>query len=464
MAALTRTGLEALVPALRELVGDRGLLIGDDAAARSCDPFRHVPPAIPLIVRPGSTQEVSAVLALCHRRGQRIVTHGGRTGIAGGAYAGDEEIVLSLERMAAVEEIDPVGQWVAVGAGITVEAVQNAAAEHDLFYPIDLGSKGSATIGGTIATNAGGNHVIRWGMTRQNVLGIEAVLADGTVVPAMNRMLKNNSGYDLKQLFIGSEGTLGIVTRAVLKLLPRPRTQFAALLSLPDFASAIALLGRARRMPHLSAFEVMWNDYYRLVAASGPERRPLAPGQPYYVLVEAMGYDEEADSRLFDRFLAGAFETGLIVDAVSAASGKQIADLWRVREDSEIIVREMSPFVSFDISVDIRSAEAFVEATRAALAKSFAHARTVTFGHLGDNNLHLGVHIGPDTMARETEIEHCVYAVLARFGGALTAEHGVGRFKRAFLPQHVSPGALEMMRRVRACLDPERLLNREVLF
>jgi FAD/FMN-containing dehydrogenase len=232
--------------------------------------------------------------------------------------------------MAAIEEIDPIGQWAAVGAGITVEAVQNAVAEFDLFYPIDLGSNGSATIGGTIATNAGGNRVIRWGMTRQNVLGIEAVLADGTVVPAMNRMLKNNSGYDLKQFFIGSEGTLGVVTRAVLKLLPRPQTQFAALISLPDFSSTIELLRRARRMPHLSAFEVMWSDYYTLVAASAADRPPLAPGQPYYVLVEAMGYDEETDSRQFDLFLAGAFEAGLIVDAVPASSGKQIADLWRI--------------------------------------------------------------------------------------------------------------------------------------
>jgi FAD/FMN-containing dehydrogenase len=366
--------------------------------------------------------------------------------------------------MAAIEEIDPIGQWAAVGAGITVEAVQNAVAEFDLFYPIDLGSNGSATIGGTIATNAGGNRVIRWGMTRQNVLGIEAVLADGTVVPAMNRMLKNNSGYDLKQFFIGSEGTLGVVTRAVLKLLPRPQTQFAALISLPDFSSTIELLRRARRMPHLSAFEVMWSDYYTLVAASAADRPPLAPGQPYYVLVEAMGYDEETDSRQFDLFLAGAFEAGLIVDAVPASSGKQIADLWRIRESSEVIVREMSPFISFDIGVDIRSAEPFIEAVRAALAQSFAAVQTVTFGHLGDNNLHLGVHIGRDTAARETEIERCVYGVLEHFAGAMTAEHGVGRFKREFLPRHVSPGALEMMRWVRACLDSERLLNREVLF
>jgi FAD/FMN-containing dehydrogenase len=201
---------------LRGIVGDNGLLTPAEVATRSCDPFRHVAPQGSILVRPQSTLEVSQVLALCHSRGQQVVSHGGCTGVVGGAYSGRDEIVLSLERMRRIEEIDPVACTATVEAGVTLQALQDAATAQDLLYPIDLGSKGSATIGGTLATNAGGNRVVRWGMTRQNVLGIEAVLADGTVVSAMNRLVKNNTGYDLKQLFIGSEGTLGIVTRAVL--------------------------------------------------------------------------------------------------------------------------------------------------------------------------------------------------------------------------------------------------------
>lgn len=464
MAVAARALSDDLVAGLRAIVGDRGLILGEDAAQRSCDPFRNVPPAAGVIVRPASTEEVSRILAYCHARGQRIVPHGGRTGVSGGAYAGPDEIVMSLERLAAIEAIDPVGMTATVQAGATIEAVHNAVAAEDLLYPIDLGSKGSATVGGTIATNAGGNRVIRWGVTRANVLGLEAVLPDGTVVSALNRLVKNNSGYDVKQLFIGSEGTLGLVTRAVLRLVPAPVTQSAAFIALPDFAAVLALLHRARQMPSLSAFEVMWPDYYALVAESGTNRRPIASGHGYYVLVEAMGYDETIDTGLFDRFLEGAYAEGLIADAVVAKSGQQIADLWHVREGSEIIVREMNPFVSFDISVDIGAAERFAAEARAELEAQFPGVRSVTFGHLGDNNLHLGAHIGPDTAAREIEIERCVYEVVKRFGGAITAEHGIGRFKRDFLPDHVSAGAIDVMRRVRAALDPSALFNRDILF
>lgn len=456
--------MSVLATELRSIVGDSGLIAGPEIATRSCDPFRDVPPGASILVRPRSTAEVAQVLTLCHARGQRVVTHGGRTGVVGGAYASHDDMILSLERMRRIEEIDPVGPTVTVEAGLSLQALQDAIATEDLCYPIDLGSKGSATIGGTIATNAGGNRVVRWGMTRQNVLGLEAVLADGTVVSTMNRLLKNNTGYDLKHLFIGSEGTLGVVTRAVLKLVPMPKTQQIAFVALRDFQSVLDLLALARRLPSLSAFEVMWRDYYLLMANSASNRRPLSPEHPYYVLVEAMGYDANIDIRLFESFLDAAHGADLIADAAVATSGKQAADLWRVREGSEIIVREMSPFVSFDISVDVRHAEAFMSSAREALDEAFESVRTVAFGHLGDSNLHLGVHLGSQTLARQLEIERCVYAVVKKFAGALTAEHGIGTFKREFLPDHVAPGALVAMSRVRAALDPDHLLNHDVLF
>jgi FAD/FMN-containing dehydrogenase len=452
-----------LVETFTRELGSGGVLTGEDVAARSCDPFVHVPPASAAILRPRSTAEVASILAQSHRAGQKIVLHGGRTGVSGGAMADESELVLSLERMNRIVEVDPVGGTMTVEAGVALETVQDAAAAHDLFYPIDLGSKGSATVGGTIATNAGGNRVIRWGMTRQNVLGLEAVLSDGTVLDLQNRFLKNNSGYDLKQLFIGSEGTLGVICKAVLRLVPKPRTQHVALVSVDRFDQVLDLLARARAMQQLSAFEVMWQDYYAIISAD-PTRRLVELNPAFYVLIEAMGHDEAGDEAVFSALLERAFADGLLVDAVLSRSSKQAEDIWRVREGSDMLVREMAPFISFDISVDIRRADEFVSAVRAALAETFGVYRSIAFGHLGDSNLHIGVHVGPDTRSREREIEQCVYDVLRRFSGALTAEHGIGTSKRDFLPQHISPAALATMRQVRRALDPDGMINGNVLF
>lgn len=455
--------IDELIALFRQEFGEGGVLTGPDLEARNCDPFTHSPPRSPAILRPRTTAEVARIMALCHASGQPVVMHGGRTGVAGGAQAAADELVVSLERMNRIIEVDPVGGTMTVEAGVAIETVQQEAERHGLFYPIDLGSKGSATVGGTIATNAGGNRVLRWGMTRQNVLGLEVVIADGTVLDLQNRFLKNNTGYDLKQLFIGSEGTLGIVCSAVLRIVPRPRTQKVALVSLDAYSKVLDLLRRARAIQQLSAFEVMWQDYCDIVCVD-PARRLLDPAAGFFVLIEMMGNDEAADETAFSGLLEEAFSDGLLVDAVLATSNKQAEALWRVREASDILVREMHPFVSFDISVNIGRADAFVAAVRAALARRFDQFRTVAFGHLGDSNIHIGVHIGSDTLARSYEVEVCVYAVVREFGGALTAEHGVGTAKRDFLPNHVTPASLLTMRQVRQALDPFELLNRNVLF
>lgn len=453
-----------LLEDIRAIVGDRGLLLGEDVASRSCDPFRPVPPRGAMIVRPANTQEVSAVMALCHCAGQRVVTHGGRTGVAGGAFVAENEIVISLERMSRIEDICDVTNLATVQGGVTVEALQDAAAAKGLFYPVDLGAKGTATVGGTIATNAGGNRVLRWGMTRANVMGLEVVLADGAIVNAMNRLVKNNTGYDVKHYFIGSEGTLGIVTGAVMKLVPAPSSQSVAFVAVADQDALLRLLGEARRLSILSAFEVMWPDYYDIVANSGTDRRPLEPGQGIYVLIEAMGYNEDLDRQIFEQFLEKVYEAGIVVDAVTAASNKQVADLWRVREGSECIVHDMKPFVSFDISVDVRDVETVVAKAKANLSAVYPVLKTATFGHLGDNNIHIAVHVGPDTVAQESNVERLVYRALREHGGAITAEHGIGQLKKEFLPEHKHPGEMQVMRRVRAALDPNGLLNHDVLF
>lgn len=455
--------IATVIAQLAQDMGPGGVLTGDDVTARSCDPFTHIPPASPALLRPQSTEDVARIMRLCHDARQPVVVHGGRTGVCGGAVALGNELVVSLERMRRIIDIDPVSATMTVEAGVAIEAVQVDAAAHGLFYPIDLGSKGSATVGGTIATNAGGNRVIRWGMTRQNVLGLEVVLADGTVLNLLNRYLKNNTGYDLKQLFIGSEGTLGVVCKAVLRLVPLPTTQQVALVSLNRYRDVLELLGRARALQQLSAFEVMWQDYYATVATD-PARRIVDPGAEFFVLIECMGHSKVADEEAFSGLLEGALEDGLLVDAVVASSARQVDDIWRVREGSEILMREMGPFVSFDISVEIRRADEFVAAVNAALATTFGDYRAVAFGHLGDGNIHVGVHTGADTLAHKHAIERCVYDVVKDFGGALTAEHGIGTTKREFLPEHVTPAALATMRSVRQALDPERLINRNVLF
>lgn len=454
----------SLIEGLRAIVGDRGLILGEDAAQRSCDPFRNVPPAGGIIVRPASTQEVSQVMAYCHQRGQRVVTHGGRTGVAGGAYADEDQIVLSLERMNAIEEIDHFNQVAVVQAGVPIEALQKAAENENLFYPVDLGAKGTATVGGTISTNAGGNRVLRWGMTRFNLLGVEAVLADGTIVSAMNRLTKNNTGYDMKQVFAGTEGTLGIVTRAVMRLVPKPASQKVAFVSVPNYQSVLDLLNQARRLASLSAFEVMWKDYYDMMAASDTGRRPVEPNSPFYVLIEAMGYSEELDERQFMEFLETAFEKGLIDDAVTSQSLGQVAELWKVREGAEVLMHEMWPFVSSDISVDIRKTDEFVGKVREALGAAYPGFKMATFGHLGDGNIHIGIHVGEKTVEEEINVERILYDVLKGYDSALTAEHCVGRVKKEFLPEHVSAGAMTTMHRLRDALDPDRILNRDVLF
>ena len=456
--------MSAVEDELRAILGDRGVLTGEDVLMRSCDPFRNVPPGNALLIRPAATGELSDAMALCHRLGQRVVTHGGRTGVAGGAYTSANEIIVSLERMNRIEHICTETQLADVEAGVPVEALQVEAARHDLFYPVDLGSKGSATLGGTIATNAGGNRVLRWGMTRQNVLGLEAVLADGTVVSSMNRLVKNNSGYDLKQLLIGTEGTIGIVTRAVMRLVPMPTSHGTAFVSVASHAHLLRLLAFARRLMTLSSFEVMWPDYYDLVASSNTNRRPLEPGQAAYVLIETMGYQPAIDQQLFDAFLEDAYAAGLIVDAAVATSGQQIADLWRVREAASVLVAELSPFVSFDISVDVRQVEPFMADVKSALALRYPVVRTATFGHLGDNNIHIAAHVGPETVAEEPNVERIVFDVLRGFGGAITAEHGIGQTKRQFLPEHRSGAEMRMMRDLRSAMDPLGLLNHDVLF
>jgi FAD/FMN-containing dehydrogenase len=445
---------------LLDIVGADGLLTGDDVRARAVGWADQSPCQALAVVRPASTDQVSRVLAACNAAGQPVVPMGGLTGLVRGCTAGAGEIGLSLERMHRIESVDAVGRTMTVQAGVAVQAVQEEAERHGLAYAVDFGARGSAHIGGSVSTNAGGNGVIRYGMTRDSVLGLEAVLADGTVISSMNRMIKNNAAYDLKQLFIGTEGTLGVITRVVLRLRERPRSTQTALVACASFGDVTALLKHmdASLGGLLSAFEVMWNGFYRLVTTPPARGTPPIPqDHPYYVLLESSGGDEARDMAQFEAALAAAIESGQVADAIVATSQAQRETLWALRDDIEQIFRLGMP-VTFDISLPIAEMENYISEVMHRLEREWPAYRRLVFGHLGDGNLHIVAAGPPGKQAREG-IERCVYEPLAERGGSVSAEHGIGLEKRPWVALSRSPAEIDLMRRLKRTLDPNGILN-----
>jgi FAD/FMN-containing dehydrogenase len=445
---------------LIDIVGPDGVLTGDDVRARSVSWADHSPCQALAIVRPANTGQVSLVLAACNAARQPVVPMGGLTGLVRGCVAGPGEVALALERMHAIEAVDPIGRTITLEAGVPLQVVQDEAEKHGLLYPVDFGARGSAHIGGSVATNAGGNGVIRYGMTRDSVLGLEAVLADGTVISSMNRMIKNNAAYDLKHLFIGSEGTLGIVTRLVLRLREVPRSTQTALVGCAKFSDVTALLKHmdASLGGSLSAFEVMWNEFFRLVTTPPSKgTAPLSQEFPYYVLIESSGGDEARDQAQFEESLGAAIESGLVADAVIATSKAQRDSIWALRDDVEQFFRMGMP-VTFDISLPVGEMEAYVADALARLEKEWPAYRRFVFGHLGDGNLHFIV-AGPPSREAKHGIERCVYEPLAARSGSVSAEHGIGLEKQPWLPLSRSPAELALMRQVKRALDPNGILN-----
>ncbi|MFZ4480266.1 MAG: FAD-binding oxidoreductase [Rhodoferax sp.] len=446
---------------LRSITGEQGVLSGDDVAARSTGYVVRTPMRATHLVRPRNTAEVSALLKLAHAARQSVVTHGGRSGLVHGADTEPGELILSLERMNQIEEIDPVQRIAQAQAGVVLQTLQEAVATHELAFPLDLGARGSATLGGIVATNAGGNRVIRYGMTRAMVLGVEAVLADGTVVSSLNRMIKNNAGYDLKQLFIGSEGTLGVVTRVVLRLFERPRSEDVALVGVDSFSQLAAFLKQMDRAlgGGLSAFEVMWREFYVCVttapALSAP---PLPASHPFYVLVEAQGSDAERDAARFSQALQTALETGLIANATIAQSARERSALWALRDDVGQLARHGPPFV-FDVSLPIGAMEAYLAGVRASLAQRWPEHHCWVFGHLGDGNLHLVIRAGDAQGSARSEVEGLVYRPLQAIGGSVSAEHGIGLEKKPYLHLSRNPAEVALMQSLKRTLDPHNILN-----
>jgi FAD/FMN-containing dehydrogenase len=451
-----------LLNQIAQIVGPQGLITGADVQERAADFMGFTRCQAQAIVRPASTAELSQVMKLCHAAGQTVVAAGGNTGLVQGQLCAPTDIQISLERMRAIGEIDPVGRTMVVEAGCVVQLAQEAAEQHGLKFAVDWGARGSATIGGGISTNAGGNSVVRYGMMRDNVLGLEAVLADGTVISSMNVLLKNNAAYDLKQLFIGSEGTLGIVTRAVLKLQPAPLTTQTAMLACADFAAVQRLFVEVGRQfgPGLTAFEVMWASFYEPMVASGRHTPPLPGGYGCYVITEMSGTDPEADPARFETVLAGLIESELVADAVIATSQAQADQIWAIRDDIPGLMMFTMPSVTFDVSLPIRAMDRYVaDLTKAAEAEFGETLKLVVFGHIGDGNLHILMGAQPFTEATKHRIEKLVYTPLQALGGSVSAEHGIGIDKRDWLAISRSADEIALMKTLKAALDPKGLLN-----
>ena len=450
--------MSALLDELAAALGAGGVVTGKDAEERAFTPWGLL--GAPMaVLRPECTEQVAVVLRIAGRHGVPVTAWGGKTGLVDGTYA-DSILALSLERMNAIETVDRLSSTMTVQAGCILQTACEAAEAAGMFLPLDMGSRGSATVGGAISTNAGGNRVLRYGMMRDMVLGLEAVLADGSVVSAMKPLIKNNTGYDLKQMFVGSEGTLGVVTRAVLRLRPAPLSQCTALLAVPDFAALPALLRdvEAKLGGTLSAFEVMWPAFYELVTTPPAAGQPILPhGHAFYVLVEAMGSDPEDDATRFERVLGEAMQSGLVENAVLAKSRAETGKIWALRDDVAQVMRNW-PIFTFDVSLHIADMDAYVAGVRTSLMQRWPAATLVVFGHLGDGNLHLVAGVG-DAAARH-DVEEIVYEPLSRIGGSISAEHGIGLQKRGYLKYSRSPAELAVMRAVKQALDPCGILNR----
>ena len=448
--------------ALAQILAPADLKLGAEVPPGALHDWSVEPGGVPRAhVSPRTVAQVSAVLALCNAQGVAVVPQGGLTGLAGGAVPSEGAVLLSLAKFAGVEEVDAASATMLVRAGTVLEQVQAAAAQAGLMFGLDLGPRGSCQIGGNIATNAGGNRVIRYGMTRDLVLGLEVVLADGTVLSMLNRMPKNNAALDLKPLFIGSEGTLGVITRAVLKLHPGVRGANTALVALTGFDAALALLNHARRAlsNRVSAFELMWPDYFDAVIATGAARSPLAEPAPLYALIDMQGPNPEAEAETFLAMLGEAMEAGWVLDAAVAQSEREAKDFWALRDGVAELLATCAPTINFDVSVPLAQIGAAVDEMRAALEAEFPAMRRHFFGHAGDSNIHLVTGPLPADPAVGHRVEEITYGITRRFGGSVSAEHGIGLHKKPWLAHSRQPEELALLRALKRTLDPKGILN-----
>ena len=463
----------SVLDALRAIVGTAHVLTEGDLSRWEQDWRRRTHGKALAVVRPANTAEVAAVVQLCAATGTPLIPQGGNTSLSVGSTpdASGTQLVLSLQRMQAIRHIDGDNLTITVEAGCVLQHLQQAAADAGYLFPLSLAAEGTCTIGGNLGTNAGGTQVLRYGNTRELCLGLEVVTAQGEVWDGLRGLRKDNTGYDLRDLFIGSEGTLGVITAATMKLFPQPAAQLTAFAAVPSMEAAVRLLGLAHQQlaADLTGFEVMGQFALSLVRKHLPQLPVPFAGRadaPYCVLLENSDSESEAHARTrFEHLLEMALDEGCVLDAVVAESLSQAQALWHIREGIPLAQATEGLNIKHDISIPASRIPAFVAHTDALLAREIPGVRLVNFGHLGDGNLHYNVQVpeGQDgkTFLRDKEavVNQLVYAAVAQFGGSFSAEHGVGHLKADTLVQYKSPVAVQLMRAIKQALDPQGILN-----
>jgi FAD/FMN-containing dehydrogenase len=460
-----------LLERLKAVVGPKGwTTAGDELAAHLIDWRKRFQGSTPLLLRPARTEEVAEIVRLCAAAKVPIVPQGGNTGLAGGGTPHEHggEILVSLARLNRIRAIDAANYTMTVEAGVILKQVQDAAAEADRLFPLSLTAEGSCQIGGNLSTNAGGINVLRYGNARDLVLGLEVVLPDGRVWDGLRALRKDNTGYDLKQLFIGAEGTLGIITAAVLKLFPKPRERVTAFAALSELGSVVELLARCRAASGdaVTSFELLPRSGIdlglRFIAGAVD---PLGERRDYYALIEFSAATENSDLRQrMEAVLAGALEDGLIADATIAESDAQAARLWFLREAVVEIQKVAGASIKHDISVPVSQVPAFIAQGIAAVSAALPDIRVVPFGHVGDGNVHFNLYrpeamSDPTFLAQQPALSRHVHDIAAALGGSISAEHGIGRLRRDDLGDYKPAIELELMRRIKTALDPHNIMN-----
>jgi FAD/FMN-containing dehydrogenase len=448
-----------VIAQLREALGTEAVRVGADVPDRNRSDMAAEAAVEPLaLVMPRTTAEVSTALSICHAAGQPVVPQGGMTGLVDASRPGAGEVAISLERMVGVEEVDPVSGTITALAGTPLEVVQKAAEATGMMLGIDLGARGSCSIGGNVATNAGGNSVLRFGMMRSNVRGLEAVLADGRVVRSQSKMVKNNTGYDWTQLMVGSEGTLGIVTRVTMVMHARPAAVTTALTMVPDTSAALALLrDLSARLPGgLLAFEAMWKEFYAIAVGRMGLKMPFPEGDGVCLLIEA---PETDDGTALMEALHVSLEAGRVEDAAIAQSEAERKRFWSLRESVYEHSRIFPRTVGFDVSFALDRIDEAVKELRRRVEREFPGAAWVVFGHLADCNLHVNIMAAPEGAETRAKAEKLVYGLVGEMGGSVSAEHGIGRTKAPYLHLTRTAEELRLMADIKRALDPKGILS-----
>ena len=452
-----------MVDTLKKIVGEDGVLSDGKEKSR----FDHIwkteiPTNALAVVFPKDTGQLSSIMKVCFQKNQKILVQGGLTNLVGSTKTFKDEMIISLERMNKIEEIDEKSRTITLQSGVIVEDAINAANEKDLLLPLNFGAKGSAQIGGVVSTNAGGLRVLKYGMTRGLVLGLEAVLSNGEVISSMKKVIKDNSGYDVKQLFIGSEGTLGIVTKVIFKLEEKPESRCSALVALNNYENVVNLLKFIEKglSGTLTGFELMWNETYKTMLDSSENYSPLLPSTyPFYVFIESLGSDLSNDFDKLSELISGAAEQNLIEDALLAQNEREQKIIWDMREDVSVLAKKSRFDQHFDISLPIPVIEREVQIATKKLKKLSFIEHVFTFGHVADGNIHFIIGKNDNSKENTEKINQIIYSNLKENGGSVSAEHGIGLDKKKYLHTSRSSEEINLMKTLKKILDPKKILN-----